>query len=288
MRDLASAACSSHRYACTSCKVSRNGICADLDDAALASLYRASQRKTLACGRVIFSEGDDAGTYFSITSGIVKLVKALADGRQHIIGLVHQPNFIGQMMNRQHTYSAETVTKVELCIYPRTAFDAFRKSHISLDRKIFEITVRELDVCRDWILLLGRKSAYERVAGFLLMMAGQILQAPSLEPNTVYFELPLTRTEIADYLGLTLETVSRQFSRLKRAHLIALPSSRDIEIPDIKLLAATARLESCCHNFDEALGRRWAQNSAYEHFLPVHPAEQSFYQARRAAAGSAS
>lgn len=238
------------RTRCDTCQVSRQGICSVLDGDALAQLLQFSRRKVLPAHNVVFRDGDEADHYFSITSGIVKLVKTLADGHQHIIGLIHQPDFMGQTLNRRHTYSAESATEVELCVFPRVAFDNFLKSHPELERQIFEMTLRELDVCRDWTLLLGRKCSYERVAGFLLMMARRMPKV-SQGGNSVHFELPFTRAEMADYLGLTLETVSRQFSRLKQSRIIALPSSRDITIPDLTLLSAAAQIESCSSAFDE-------------------------------------
>ena len=242
------------RKRCDTCLVRREGICSVLDDGAFALLYQISRRKTLPAHTVVFRDGDEADHYFSITSGIVKLVKTLADGHQHIIGLIHQPDFMGKTLNKRHTYSAESATEVELCIYPRGAFDNFLKSHPELERHIFEMTLRELDVCRDWTLLLGRKCSYERVAGFLLMMARRMPKAGPMG-NAMHFELPFTRAEMADYLGLTLETVSRQFSRLKQKRIIALPSSRDITIPDLTLLSAAAQMESCSCAFDEGQSR---------------------------------
>jgi CRP/FNR family transcriptional regulator, anaerobic regulatory protein len=234
----------------------RDGICAVLDAEARAQLLQISRRKTMPAHNVIFHDGDDADQYFTVTSGIVKLVKTLADGQQHIIGLIYPPDFMGQTLNHRHTYSAEAATNVELCSYPRPAFNAFLKVHPELERQIFEMTIRELDVCRDWTLLLGRKCSYKRVAGFLLMMARRVLQAEIGEyQNTVHIELPFTRAEMADYLGLTLETVSRQFSRLKKKRIIAMPSSRDIVIPDMELLSAVAQMESCSRTFDEGQSR---------------------------------
>jgi len=279
MRDFLSAAYSPHGPACTTCEVARDGICSALDDAALAALRRISRRKLLPAGRVIFNEGDDAGTCFSIMSGIVKLVKTLSGGGQHIIGLIHHPNFVGQSLNRRHAYRAESLTEVELCIYPQTAFEAFRQDHIGFDRKIFENTSRELENCRDMILLLGRKCSYERVAGFLLTMANRISQPSGLKPNTARFELPLTRAEIADYLGLTLETVSRQFSKLKQQRLAEWSSRREIAIPDMELLAATAGLESCCEASDEPGNRPvpgsrgWVHGPVLVHSLSVPQAK---------------
>ncbi len=243
------------RMRCDTCLARQVGICASLDEEARGQLQQISRRKLFPPHNVIFRDGDEADHYFSITSGIVKLVKTLADGHQHIIGLIHQPDFMGQTLNRRHSYAAESATEVEVCAYPRAAFDTFMKVHPELEHRIFEMTIRELDVCRDWTLLLGRKCSFERVAGFLLMMARRTPKLPGHEPNSAHFELPFTRAEMADYLGLTLETVSRQFSRLKTNGTITLPSSRDITIPDIEALAASAHMESCSATFDDSQSR---------------------------------
>ncbi len=244
---------------CDACTVRYRGICGALGQEERAQLLKLSRRKAISGHQVIFRDGDEADHYFNIVSGVVKLVKTLADGHQHIIGLLYPPDFMGQSLNKYHTYSAEAATEVELCAFPKSTFDAFVKTHAELERQIFHTTLRELDLCRDWTLLLGRKCSYERVAGFLLMMATRIPQtdvqrAQQDAKNSVHFELPFTRAEIADYLGLTLETVSRQFSHLKKKNLIGLPSSRDITIPDIELLSAVAQIEHCSHGFDEGQG----------------------------------
>ena len=244
------------RVRCDTCQVRSDGICAALDDEARAELLKLSRRKTVAAHHAIFRDGDLADHYYNITSGIVKLVKTLADGHQHIVGLLYPTDFMGQSLNKHHTYAAESATDVEFCAYPRAPFEHYLKSHPELERQIFHATIRELDLCRDWTLLLGRKCSYERVAGFLLMMARRVPgKSVNQLKNYVHFELPFTRAEMADYLGLTLETVSRQFSLLKKKQVIALPSSRDIIIPDIELLSLVAQIESCCEDLDEGQSR---------------------------------
>ncbi len=240
------------RARCEACSVRCDGICAALDSEARCELLRLSRRKTVPAHQAVFRDGDLADHYYNITSGIVKLVKTLADGHQHIVGLLYPTDFMGQSLNKHHTYAAESATDVELCAYPRAPFELFLKSHPELERQIFQATIRELDLCRDWTLLLGRKCSYERVAGFLLMMARRVpRKGVSPSKNYVHFELPFTRAEMADYLGLTLETVSRQFSHLKKKQIIDLPSSRDIIIPDLELLSVVAQIESCSEDFDE-------------------------------------
>lgn len=245
------------RARCDTCQVRRDGICAALNHEARGALLGLSKRKTVPAHHAVFRDGDIADHYYNITSGIVKLVKTLADGHQHIVGLLYPPDFMGQSLKKNHTYAAESATDVELCAYPRAPFELYLKSHPELERQIFQMTIRELDLCRDWTLLLGRKCSYERVAGFLLMMARRVpLKTTGPHPESdVHFELPFTRAEMADYLGLTLETVSRQFSQLKKKQVIDLPSSRDIIIPDIELLSVVAQIESCSQDFDERQSR---------------------------------
>ena len=244
------------RARCGNCQASCDGICAVLGNEARADLLKISRKKTVPAHQAIFRDGDLSDNYYNITSGIVKLVKTLADGHQHIVGLLYPADFMGQSLNKHHTYAAESATDVELCAYPRAPFEHFLISHPELERQIFHATIRELDLCRDWTLLLGRKCSYERVAGFLLMMARRSASKGLDKPkNYVHFELPFTRAEMADYLGLTLETVSRQFSHLKKKEVIELPSSRDIIIPDIELLSLVAQIESCSQDFDERQSR---------------------------------
>lgn len=234
------------RTRCENCLVCKQGACAALDTGARAQLSYMSRRKILPPHTPIFHDGDYVDQYFNVVSGVVKLTKTLADGHQHIIGLKYPPDFMGQMLNQHYSYSSETATDVELCVYPRGPFESFLKQHPELERQIFDMLVHELDVCRDWMILLGRKGAYRRVAGFLLMLARRIPQ-----DGHIQFELPLTRAEIADCLGLTVETVSRQFSRLKKKQVIDLPSRHDIAVPDIELLSTVAQLEGCPDTLDE-------------------------------------
>lgn len=245
------------RSRCETCLVRCDGVCAVLDGEARSELLRLSRRKAVPAHHAVFRDGDPADHYYNITSGIVKLVKTLADGHQHIVGLLYPTDFMGQSLNKHHSYAAESATDVELCAYPRAAFEQFLTSHPELERQIFHMTIRELDLCRDWTLLLGRKCSYERVAGFLLMMAKRAPRKRVQEQprNCAHFELPFTRAEMADYLGLTLETVSRQFSQLKKKQVITLPSSRDIIIPNIEVLSGVAQMESCSEDIDDSQSR---------------------------------
>ncbi|NJM34443.1 MAG: Crp/Fnr family transcriptional regulator [Rhodomicrobium sp.] len=202
---------------CEACPIRQAGICGILSDEELTKLGRVARRRHIKAHQPIFLDGDDADQYFNVVEGIVKLVKTSPDGKQHIVGLMYPPDFLGEPLNRQHSYTAEAATDVELCSFPRSQFEALIDAHPKLERRLLELTVHELEICRNWTLLLSRKSSYERVASFLYMMAKRVpaMGCAPRPDGPISIVLPFTRSEMADYLGLTLETVSRQMSRLK-------------------------------------------------------------------------
>jgi CRP/FNR family transcriptional regulator len=194
-------------------------------------------------GGMILIEGDAQSVFASIVSGVVKLTKSLEDGRQHIVGLLFAPDFIGRAYRADNPYFAEAATEVELCVFPAGTFERLLKDHPSLEHRLFELTLSELDACQEWMLLLARKTAAEKVASFLLMMARRAANlgcVHSAKQEALRIHLPLSRAEIADCLGLTVETVSRQMTQLKAANVIGLLNYREIVVPDIARLQAAA------------------------------------------------
>lgn len=133
---------------------------------------------------------------------------------------------------------------MEVCVFPNEAFERLIGAYPDLKHRLFERTLDELDAARDWMLLLGRKTAEEKVASFLLL-----LWRRSLTPDCSHhdpepdgqFDLSVKRADMADYLGLTIETVSRQLTRLKAAGIITMADSHTIKVPDINALAEVAR-----------------------------------------------
>jgi len=234
------------------CHTRSDSVRSVLDNKARAELARRCFRIIIPAHRRIFNEGDLVKSYYQINSGIVKLVTTRADGRVRIVGLLYPSFFVGQSLKRRHSYAAESATEVDLWVYPKGPFEPFLKTHPELERQILYAKMHELDLSREGMLLLGRRCSYERVAGLLFMMAGQARRKDGLPKNDVYFELPLTRTEMADYLGLTLETVCRQLTTLKKKHVITLPSSRDIVVPDLELLRREAQFARCAGDFGES------------------------------------
>jgi CRP/FNR family transcriptional regulator len=214
-----------------------------MDDAQLRKLAQIAHRKKISAGQTIISDEEPAGFFANVISGAIKLTKTLPDGRQQIVGLLFAPDFLGRAYSKSNPYTAEAATDVEICTFPNAAFERLVAEYPGLQQRLFQHTLDELDAARDWMLLLGRKTAEEKVASFLYMLARRSLQsgcAHHASREATAFELPLTRSDMADYLGLTIETVSRQLTRLKTRNVIRLSNSRLIMVPDLARLAQTA------------------------------------------------
>lgn len=230
---------------CNSCAIRHRAVCGAMSDTELLELNRISNRRTFEAGQIIMADNEPSEFFANVISGVVKLTKTLCDGREQIVGLLFASDFVGRAYRPENQFSAEAATNTELCCIPRSRFERLLGKHPDLERRLFQHTLNELDCCRDWALLLGRKSAEEKVASFLTMIARRVPNigcAHSDELKVTRFELPLTRADMADYLGLTIETVSRQITRLKTKGLIALDANREIVVPDIDKLSELAHI----------------------------------------------
>ncbi len=228
---------------CGTCAIRHLAICDALSPEEIKDLSRISRRRAVPAGQTILGEGESHTIFANIISGVVKLTKTLDDGRQHIIGLLFPSDFLGRAFRKDNPYFAEAATNVELCVYPASGFEKLLPDHPGLEHRLFEYTLTELDACQEWMLLLARKKAEERVASFLLMIAKRVPNSGGSNSegrNAIQFQLPLSRSEISDCLGLTIETVSRQITRLKTKGVIELLNYRDIRIPDVRALQEAA------------------------------------------------
>lgn len=225
---------------CSACEARHHGICGALNAEQLATLARASSKQKVAAGREVVGDSESVERYANILSGVVKLSKALSDGRQQIVGLQFAPDFLGRPFRRESAVTAEAATDIELCSFPRAAIERMIAEQPDFEHRLLEQALKELDQAREWMVMLGRKTAGERVASFLLMIARNI--DPTADPGRrrVVFDLPLTRADIADFLGLTIETVSRQMTRLRGEGLIRIENNRHVVVEDVEALAAKA------------------------------------------------
>ena len=232
---------------CHLCAIRHRAVCGALSDDEIAALNSISKRRQYAAGETILNADDQVDFFANIVSGAVKLTKMLGDGRQQIVGLQFAPDFLGRAYRERSPYFAEAATDVELCIFPRKGFEGLLKEKPELEMRLFQDTLNELDAARDWMLLLGRKTASEKVASFIEMIARRTPMvgcSHSGEPNEeILFHLPLSRSEIADYLGLTIETVSRQIGKLKTSGILRLHASREFSVVDMEDLREAANLD---------------------------------------------
>lgn len=233
---------------CQSCQVRNRAICADLDDTEIAVLNSIGRRRNLEPGEQLLWEGDDSVLVANVIDGVLKLSSGTEDGREQIVGIVFPSDFIGRPFGATTPYGVTALTEGQVCVFSRKDFDSFAREHPRLEHRLLERTLFELDRTRSWMLLLGRKSAGEKVASFLLEMSERLVEPGCAsessqftpEPQGAKIDLPLSRQQIADVLGLTIETVSRQFTRLKVEGVIDLPSRREVAILDREALRAKA------------------------------------------------
>jgi len=183
-------------------------------------------------GELLFSEGDEASSVYEIVSGMVRLVKLLPDGRRQITGFLPAGHLLGLAPEGIHVYTAEAITKVTVCRYGRAAFERLIDEMPGFAMRLFAQTSHELRANQDQMVLLGRKTATEKVASFLLLFAGQQSGANADGHYAGEIDMPITRCDIADYLGLTIETVSRTFTKLRQDGVIELPAPTRIKLRD--------------------------------------------------------
>lgn len=235
---------------CDVCSIRNRSICGALTGEEIESMNRIAHRRHIKAGAAVIHEGEQPESFGNVISGVVKLTKTMTDGRQHIVGLLFPSDFMGRAMRAESPYRAEAATDVELCLFPRADFEALMHRFDNLKDRLLAHTLDELDACHEWTLLLGRKNAGERVASFLLLMARRMREygcEADLHGDRAAFVLPLGRADIADFLGLTTESVSRQMTKLKRDGVIRLHGNRDIEVASMGRLLWLADLAPC-HN----------------------------------------
>jgi len=221
---------------CSDCGIRHRAICGALNGRDLARINDIARQKNYRAGETIFFENDEVNYLGNVLSGVVKLGKLLPDGRQQIVGLQFASDFVGRAFKGYATCHGEAATDVELCIFPRKPFESLLAEIHDLEDRLFANTLDELDAARDWLLLLGRQSAREKVARFLMMIARRIPHigcGEERDGDAIRFDLPLSRADMADFLGLTIETVSRQITRLKTDGLIEVEQNRTITVPSV-------------------------------------------------------
>ncbi len=214
---------------CSVCGAKEFNICQPLDPARQASLYARAVRLHWARREPVFAAGQPARHVYNLTEGMVALSRSLADGRRQIFGFLLPGDFIGLEAGDAYGCDAETLSDAKACRFDRATFDAFLRDNPDVALGLVRAASSELAQARQHELLLGRKTAVERVASFLLDLRNR---AGERHLRTQPLSLPMTRSEIADYTGLTIETVSRVFGRLKSQGTIDLADAMSVRVLD--------------------------------------------------------
>ena len=226
-------------HPCSGCAVRSLAVCGVLDCDSLADFRRLGNHFRLSAGQPLFHEGDLATRVFTITEGSLKLYKLLPDGRRQVTGFMQPGDFLGISVDDEHAFTAEALEPSNLCSFPKGRFDDFVESHGEMERELYRLAAHELAAAQQQMVLLGRKTAAERVATFFILLVGRA-ERRSRQKEARFVDLPMSRSDIADYLGLTKETVSRVLALLKSRRLIRLEALDRIEILDREGLESVA------------------------------------------------
>ncbi len=223
---------------CGDCPIRKRAICAYCEEPELLQLDDIKSYKTYQAGETIVWAGEEMPLIGSVVSGVATLSRSLADGRRQMVGLLLPSDFIGRPGRKVAPYDVVAANEVMVCHFRVAKFNTLIDSTPALERRLLEMTMDELDSAREWMLLLGRKTAREKIASMLVLFARRGSEAEDKPiKDGLRFDVPLTREEMADYLGLTIETVSRQVSALKKSGVIIVEDARHIRVPDyVRLL----------------------------------------------------
>lgn len=223
---------------CSDCPIKYRAVCSKCDAQELGTLETIKYYRSYDAGQPILFAGDPSQFVASVISGVATMQQTLSDGRVQMVGLLLPSDFIGRPGRDTVIYDVTAMSEVTLCCFRRKLFEQLIDSTPHIGQRLLEMSLDELDVAREWMMLLGRKTAREKITSLLALIARRSA-ALQLGPVTdgMRFELPISRETMANYLGLTIETVSRQISALRREGLIELEGNRQVILPDVAALS---------------------------------------------------
>lgn len=226
---------------CEACKVRKIAACAVLDDNELTRLEAVAHSRTFEPGQTVFEEGDEPRYIYNLTEGTIRLVKLLPNGRRQIVGFVFPGDMMGLATHGAYTTSAEAVTRIKVCQFPRNNLLGLLEEFPPMKTRLLNIAADELSEAQEQMLLLGRKSPVEKVASFFLRLLRENARTGG-DDNAI--DLDMGRSDIADYLGLTIETVSRTFTKMRNDGIITLEGKHHVVINDREALEDIAEENS--------------------------------------------
>ena len=222
---------------CSICKVRTYSFCRCLDEDKLKDFSNVSFEKSFLNKQNIFLQNDQSDYLYNITEGNVKIYQLLDDGRIQIIGFLYPGDFFGSYRNNKYNYCAEAIGDLKTCVFNQKILDKYLDENPILAKELLNKTSFELTLAQDRLTVLGKLNAGERLVKFLLNISEQRNRI-GWKNNPI--SLPMTRQDIADYLGITIETVSRELSNLKTSNIIKIITSKQIYLSNIEELKSYA------------------------------------------------
>jgi CRP/FNR family transcriptional regulator len=218
---------------CADCDVRGQSVCHALDPDEFEALEKIGRTISVSAKATVFEQGRDASYVCSLTSGALRLSKLLPDGRRQVVGFAMPGDFLGLALAKTHMFTADALTPARICQFSRVGFSDLMDEKPRLMRALLEAASHELTLAQDQMVVLGRRTAEEKIAAFLVGMRKRYAR---IHGASVQVPLPMTRLDIGDFLGLTVETVSRMMTRMAREKTIVI-------VPDGVRLLDVARLE---------------------------------------------
>ena len=226
---------------CETCPIHTRAVCALCEADELRQLEQIKFYRSFEAGQTVVWAGDRMDFVASVVSGVATLTKTMEDGRVQMVGLLLPSDFVGRPGRSTTPFTLTATTDLLMCCFRKKQFETMMVKVPHIAHQLLKMTLDELDAAREWMLLLGRKTAREKIASLLAIFARSERQLTAVDGFiSAAFNLPLTRVAMADYLGLTLETVSRQMSALRQDGVIELIGLRLIKVPDLNILSIEA------------------------------------------------
>jgi CRP/FNR family transcriptional regulator len=224
--------------ACAECPVRDRAACAVLEESERDALAKAGRIRELKRGETLFAAGEPVSSCATLVSGALKVAALDAEGREQILALIHPAGFVGEFFRPFAEHDVIALSDSRLCVFAGQAMEEAIEAYPALARALLRRTQEDLHASRLLQALTGKTSGRGKVAGLLLGFARAASDSPC--HPAVRFDLPLSRGEIANMLGLTIETVSRQITQLEREGAITRKGKRGIELVDPALLSEAA------------------------------------------------
>ena len=224
--------------ACATCPVRDRAACSVLSDEERDTLSQRGRHRTLEPGEVLFHAGEKVTTCATLTRGALKVSATDAEGRERILALVHPAGFVGEFFQPFDDHEVVALASSEVCLFAGEDIETAMSEHPALSRALLRRTQEDLHASRTLLALTGKPDAQARVAGLLFGFAKAASDSPCHPAQ--HFDLPLSRAECANMLGLTIETVSRKITALEKSGAIRRHGKRGIELVDPARLSLMA------------------------------------------------